>query len=392
MGPLSGVRVVEVASIGPGPFTAMLLADMGAEVVRVDRVPGVVEPDAAQADPAVDVVNRGRRSVAVDLKHPDGVATVLRLVAEADVLLEGFRPGVMERLGLGPEPCLAMRPSLVYGRMTGWGQDGPLAAAPGHDINFIAVAGALAGIARPGEAPVPPLNLVGDIGGGGMLQAFGVVCALLEARGSGKGQVVDTAMVDGAALLMAMICALRAAGRWPGEPGTNLLDGGAPFYGTYETADGRHVGVGALEPRFYDALVRGIGLDPADLPAQHDRTHWPTTKERFAAVFRTRTRTDWCALLEGTDACLSPVLGVDEAVDHPHIASRHTFTDDGGVLQPSPAPRFGRTPASVAGPPPRPGQHTDEVLTAWRHTPDEVARLRRVGAIGPERPHERSDA
>jgi len=392
MGPLSGVRVVEVASIGPGPFTAMLLADMGAEVIRVDRIPGSTERDQAQADPAVDVVNRGRRSVAIDLKHPEGVATVLRLVAEADVLLEGFRPGVMERLGLGPEPCLAVRPSLVYGRMTGWGQDGPLAAAPGHDINFIAVAGALAGIARPGEPPVPPLNLVGDIGGGGMLQAFGVVCALLEARGSGRGQVVDTAMVDGAALLMTMICALRAAGRWPGEPGTNLLDGGAPFYGTYETADGGHVGVGALEPRFYDALVRGIGLDPADLPAQHDRTQWSTTKERFAAVFRTRTRTHWCALLEGTDACLSPVLGLDEVADHPHVGSRSTFVHDNGVLQPAPAPRLSRTPAAVAGPPPRPGQHTDEVLVAWRHTPDEVARLRRAGAIGPERPYERSDA
>jgi len=382
MGPLSGVRVVEVASIGPGPFTAMLLADMGAEVIRVDRIPGSTERDHAQADPAVDVVNRGRRSVAVDLKHPEGVATVLRLVAEADVLLEGFRPGVMERLGLGPEPCLAVRPALVYARMTGWGQDGPLAAAPGHDINFIAVAGALAGIvAGPGEPPVPPLNLVGDIGGGGMLQAFGVVCALLEARGSGQGQVVDTAMVDGAALLMTMICALRAAGRWPGEPGTNLLDGGAPFYGTYETADGRYVGVGALEPRFYDVLVRGLGLDPADLPAQHDRTHWPMTKERFAAVFRTRTRADWCALLEGTDACLSPVLDLDEAADHPHLRSRDTFVDDGGVVQPAPAPRLDRTPAAVAGPPPRPGQHTDEVLKAWSHTPDEVARLRRAGAV-----------
>src|SRR5215210_929389 len=299
MGPLSGVRVVEVASIGPGPFTAMLLADMGAEVVRVDRVPGSVTQDRAHADPAVDVVNRGRRSVAVDLKHPDGQAIVLRMVAEADVLLEGFRPGVMERLGLGPEPCLAARPNLVYGRMTGWGQDGPLADAPGHDINFIAVAGALAGIGRAGEPPVPPLNLVGDIGGGGMLQAFGVVCALLEARASGRGQVVDTAMVDGAALLMAMICSLRASGRWPGAPGTNLLDGGAPFYATYQTADGGYVAVGALEPRFYDALVRGIGLDPADFPAQHDRTHWPATKERFAAVFRTRSRTEWCALLEG---------------------------------------------------------------------------------------------
>ncbi len=388
MGPLSGVRVVEVASIGPGPFTAMLLADMGADVVRVDRVPGSGDrvPGSGdhaqtQADPAVDVLARGRRSVAVDLKHPEGVATVVRLVAGADVLLEGFRPGVMERLGLGPDECLAANPRLVYGRMTGWGQEGPLAPSPGHDINFIAVAGALAGIARPGQCPVPPLNLVGDFGGGGMLQAFGVVCALLEARTSGRGQVVDAAMVDGAALLMAMICALRASGRWPGEPGTNLLDGGAPFYDTYETADGRYVAVGALEPRFYDALVRGLGLDPADLGAQHDRARWPATKKRFAAVFRSRTRAEWCALLEGTDACLSPVLGIDESPDHPHVAARRAFMVDGSVVQPSPAPRFSRTPAEVGAPPPRPGQHTDEVLAAWRYTPDEVARLRGVGAV-----------
>jgi alpha-methylacyl-CoA racemase len=377
MGPLDGVKVVEVASIGPGPFTAMLLADMGAEVVRVDRIPAAGDGP----DPALDVLNRGRRSVAVDLKHPDGVATVLRLVGQADVLLEGFRPGVMERLGLGPDPCLAANPALVYGRMTGWGQDGPFAQVPGHDINFIAVAGVLAGVARPGERPVPPLNLVGDFGGGGLLQAFGVVCALLEARRSGRGQVVDTAMVDGAALLLAMVCALRARGDWAGEPGTNLLDGGAPFYDAYETADGRHVAVGAIEPRFYDALLRGLGLDPADLPPQLDRRSWPATKERFAAVFRTRTRAEWCERLEGTDACLSPVLGLDEAPDHPQVRARGTFVADGAVLQPAPAPRLAATPAAVAGPPPRPGQHTDEVLAAWRHSPAEVARLRRAGAV-----------
>ena len=381
MGALSGVRVVEVASIGPGPFTAMLLADMGAEVVRIDRMPGSGGPDRAQADPASDVLTRGRRSVAVDLKHPDGVTTVLRLVAEADVLLEGFRPGVMERLGLGPEPCLEANPRLVYGRMTGWGQDGPLAGAPGHDINFIAVAGALSGIARPGQRPVPPLNLVGDFGGGGMLQGFGVVCALLEARRCGEGQVVDTAMVDGAALSMAMICALRASGRWPGEPGTNLLDGGAPFYDTYETADGRHVAVGAIEPRFYAALLEGLHLDVADLGDQHDRARWPATKERFAEVFRTRTRADWCARLEGTDACVSPVLTLDEVVEHPHLRERRAYFLADDVLQPSPAPRLTRTPAAVAGRPPRAGEHTDEVLAAWRHTPDEVARLRLVGAV-----------
>lgn len=387
MGPLSGVRVVEVASIGPGPFTAMLLADMGAEVVRVDRVPDRVRPSGraetveGDEEAALDVLARGRRSVAVDLKHPEGVATVLRLVAQADALLEGFRPGVMERLGLGPATCLAANPRLVYGRMTGWGQDGPLSAAPGHDINFIAVAGALAGVARPGERPVPPLNLVGDFGGGGMVQAFGVVCALLEARRSGQGQVVDTAMVDGVALLLARMCTLRAAGRWPGPPGTNMLDGGAPFYDTYATADDRHIAVGAIEPRFYEALVRGLGLDPADLPDQHDQASWPATKERFAATFRTRTRAEWCALLEGTDACVSPVLGLDEAPDHPHLRARGTYASRGGVVQPTPAPRLSATPGAIAAPPPRPGEHTDQVLMAWRHTADEVAELRRAGAV-----------
>ncbi|HEX2273042.1 MAG TPA: CaiB/BaiF CoA-transferase family protein [Acidimicrobiales bacterium] len=385
MGPLHDVRVVEVASIGPGPFTAMLLADMGAEVVRVDRVPaagGGADASPTAPDPAVDVLNRGRRSVAVDLKHPDGAATLLRLAEQADVLLEGFRPGVMERLGLGPEACLARNPRLVYGRMTGWGQDGPLAAAPGHDINFIAVAGALRGIARPGDRPVPPLNLVGDFGGGGLLQAFGVVCALWEARASGQGQVVDTAMVDGAALLMAMVCSLRAAGKWAGEPGSNLLDGGAPFYDTYETADRKYVAVGAIEPRFYDALVRGLGLDPEGLPDRLDRSRWAEGEQRVAAAVRTRTRAEWCERLEGSDACVSPVLDVDEAAAHPQLRARRTYVDVDGVVQPAPAPRLSRTPAAVAGPPPRPGQHTDEVLAAWRHTPEEIARLRQVGAVG----------
>ena len=380
MGPLEGVRVVEVASIGPGPFTAMLLADMGAEVVRVDRVPTAAETPGTP-DPALDVLNRGRRSVAVDLKHPDGAGTVLRMVEQADVLLEGFRPGVMERLGLGPEPCLARNPRLVYGRMTGWGQDGPLAGAPGHDINFIAVAGALRGVARPGERPVPPLNLVGDFGGGGLLQAFGVVCALLEARRSGQGQVVDTAMVDGSALLMAMVCSLRAMGQWDGEPGTNLLDGGAPFYDTYETADGGYVAVGAIEPRFRAELARGLGLDPDDLPGHADHSRWAEAEERVATAVRARTREEWCALLEGTDACLSPVLDVDEAASHPHVRARATYVEIGGVVQPAPAPRLSRTPAAVAGPPPRPGQHTEEVLLGWRHTPEEIAHLRRVGAV-----------
>lgn len=384
MGALEGVRVVEVASIGPGPFSAMLLSDMGAEVVRVDRIPaaaGEAGATGSAADPTLDVLTRGRRSVAVDLKHPEGAATVLRLVEQADVLLEGFRPGVMERLGLGPEPCLARNPGLVYGRMTGWGQDGPLAQAPGHDINFIAVAGALRGIARPGQRPVPPLNLVGDFGGGGLLQAFGVVCALFEARRSGQGQVVDTAMVDGAALLMAMVCSLRAMGQWDGEPGTNLLDGGAPFYDTYETADGGYVAVGAIEPRFHAELIRGLGLDPNQLPDQLDRSRWADTEDVVAAAVRTRTRDEWCELLEGTDACMSPVMDIEEAAAHPHLRARSTYVEAGGVLQPGPAPRLSRTPAAVAGPPPRPGQHTDEVLRAWRHTSEEIAHLRRVGAV-----------
>ncbi|MDQ4132855.1 MAG: CoA transferase [Actinomycetota bacterium] len=376
MGPLQDVKVIEVASIGPGPFTAMLLADMGAEVVRVDRVHPRSGPH-----PPPEILHRGRRSVAVDLKHPRGVDTVLRLVEQADVLIEGFRPGTMERLGLGPDTCLAHNRRLVYGRMTGWGQTGPLAEAPGHDINFIALSGALAGVARAGERPVPPLNLIGDFGGGGLLQAFGVVCALIEARRSGAGQVVDTAMLDGASLLMTMIYALRAMGLWNDRPGTNLLDSGAHFYDTYETADGRYLAVGALEPHFYAELLRGLGLEGEDLPAQLDRTHWPEMKERFAQLFKTRTRDEWCELLEGTDACVSPVLSLEEAPGHPHNRARSTFVERDGVVQPAPAPRFSRTPPAIAGAPPRPGEHTDDILLAWSHSADEIAELRRLGAV-----------
>jgi alpha-methylacyl-CoA racemase len=376
MGPLHDVKVIEVASIGPGPFTAMLLADMGAEVVRVDRVHPRPGPH-----PPPEVLHRGRRSVAIDLKHPRGVETLLRLVEQADILIEGFRPGTMERLGLGPDECRARNPRLVYGRMTGWGQTGPLAAAPGHDINFIALSGALAGVARVGERPVPPLTLVGDFGGGGLLQAFGVVSALVEARGSGAGQVVDTAMLDGASLLMTMVYALRAMGLWNDQPGTNLLDSGAHFYDTYETADGRYIAVGPLEPHYYAELLRRLGLADEDLPDQLDRSRWPEMKERFASVFKTRTRDEWCELLEGTDACVSPVLTLEEAPNHPHNRARSTFLERDGVVQPAPAPRFSRTPPAVAGPPPRPGEHTDDVLLAWAHTADEVAELRRLGAV-----------
>jgi alpha-methylacyl-CoA racemase len=370
-GVLHGYRVVELAGIGPGPFAAMMLSDMGAEVLRVDRADQV-----GAAAPLWDVNARGRRSVGVDLKHADGAEAVLRLVERADVLIEGFRPGVTERLGLGPADCLARQPRLVYGRMTGWGQDGPCAQAPGRDINYVALSGTLAMIGRMGGPPVPPLNLVGDFGGGGLLLAFGVVCALLEAARSGQGQVVDAAMVDGAALLAGMIHGLRAAGDW-GERGTNLLDGGAWFYDAYETADGRYVSLGAIDPRARRQLAELTGVDPGP----DDRPSWPATKARLAAAIRTRTRDEWCAVLEGTDVCFAPVLEPGEAPDHPHNRHRRTFTEVGGVVQPAPAPRFSRTPPAVAGPPPAAGEHTDDALADWGFSAEEVARLRAAGAV-----------
>ncbi len=379
-GPLSGVRVVELAGIGPGPFAAMLLADLGADVVRIDRAQQALGGDPL--DPPKDILNRGRRSVAVDLKHPDGAETVLRLVERADALLEGFRPGVMERLGLGPEVCAARNPRLVYGRMTGWGQDGPYAQAAGHDINYIALSGALDPIGRRGGPPTPPLNLVGDFGGGAMFLALGVVAGILEARSSGQGQVVDTAMVDGSAVLMSMFHSFVAMGMWSWERGTNILDTGAHMYDTYECADGRYVAIGALEPQFYAELRRLTGLDTdPEFDAQMDRTRWPLLKEKLAGVFKTKTRDEWCSLMEHTDACFAPVLTMAEAPQHPHNLHRGTFTEVAGVSQAAPAPRFSRTPGAIRRPPPHAGQHTDEALAEWGFGTADIAKLREAGAI-----------
>lgn len=381
-GPLDGYRIVELAGIGPGPFAGMMLADMGAEVLRVDRASSVV---ANGYLPAADVLGRGRRSVGIDLKTDGGREAVLRLVDGADGLIEGFRPGVTERLGLGPEDCAQRNRRLVYGRMTGWGQHGPYAPAAGHDINYIALSGTLSMIGVPGLPPVPPVNLIGDFGGGGMLLAFGMVCGLLEAGRSGEGQVVDAAMVDGAALLAAMVWGFKSAGMW-GERGTNLLDGGAWYYGTYETADARYISFGSLEPQFYAEMLRITGLDVdvdggGPLPPPAARETWPAMRERLAAIVRTKTRDEWCTLAEGTDACFSPVLDMDEAPHHPHLAERGTFIEVGGVLQPAPAPRLSRTPGAVVGPAPRAGQDTDQALADWGFTAGEIAALRDAGSV-----------
>jgi alpha-methylacyl-CoA racemase len=361
MGPLSGVRVIEIAGIGPGPFAAMLLSDMGADVVRVDRAQSVERG----FDPGwMEVLNRGRRSIGVDLKQPDGVETVLRMVEHADALIEGFRPGVAERLGIGPAACRARNPQLVYGRMTGWGQDGPMASRAGHDINYISLTGALHAIGRGGERPVPPLNLVGDFGGGSMLLVVGVLAALWEAQRSGQGQVVDAAMVDGSSLLCQMVWGLLAQKVWSDEPDSNLLDGHAPFYDTYTCADGRHVAVGALEPQFYAALLAGLGLDGEDLPAQYDEAGWPALRARFTEVFATRTRDEWAKAFDGTDACVTPVLAFGEVPAHPHIAARATIVERDGIPQAAPAPRFSRTSADVPDAP-RDPEPVEQVLADW---------------------------
>jgi alpha-methylacyl-CoA racemase len=379
MGPLAGITVIEIAGIGPGPYCGMLLADMGADVIRVDRAQAVQGGDPAR--PPADLLARGRRSVGVDLKNPEGVEVVLKLVERADALFEGFRPGVAERLGIGPDECLARNPRLVYGRMTGWGQDGPYAAAAGHDINYISLAGALEPIGRRGEAPVPPLNLVGDFGGGGMFLAFGIACGIVEAQRSGQGQVIDAAMVDGAASLMTMTHSFRAMGIWNDERGTNMLDTGAHYYDVYETADGKYVSIGSIEPQFYAELLRLTGLEGEELPWQQDRSHWPELKERFAAIFRTKSRAEWCELMEGTDVCFAPVLAIPEAVEHPHNVARGTFVEVAGITQPGPAPRFSRTPGEIRRPPPHAGQHTDEVLRDAGLDADAVAKLRAAGAV-----------
>lgn len=379
MGPLQGITVLELAGIGPGPFCAMLLADMGADVIRIDRSDSVIGGDPET--PPADVLNRGRRSIGVDLKSPEGVETVLKLVEKADVIMEGFRPGVAERLGVGPDECKARNPRIVYGRMTGWGQEGPYAHAAGHDINYIALAGALEPIGRRGEGPIPPLNLVGDFGGGGMFLAFGIVCALLEAKNSGEGQVVDAAMVDGAAVLMTMFHAFTAMGIWNPERGTNLLDSGAHFYDTYETSDGKYVSIGSIEPQFYAELLRLSGLEGEELPRQMDRAQWPAMKERVAEIFRSKTRDEWCEIMEHTDVCFAPVLSLAEAPKHPHNVERGTFVERDGIVQPAPAPRFSRTKGEIQRPPAHAGQHTDEVLAQFGFDESAIADLRKAGAI-----------
>ena len=380
-GPLAGTRVVEFAGLGPAPFAAMLLADLGADVVTVDRVPTGGAGDGLAAM-TTGALGRGRRSIAVNTKDPAGRELVLDLVAGADALIEGFRPGVMERLGLGPEPCLARRPSLVYGRMTGWGQEGPLAMSAGHDVNYIAVAGVLEHIGHADGPPVVPLNVIGDFGGGGMLLALGVLAAMLEAHGSGRGQVVDAAMVDGSALLMTMMYELAGRGQWNGARQSNMNDGGAHFYGVYETADGKHVSIAAMEPKFYAVLLDLIGLSAADLPDQWDTAAWPALRERLAAVFRTRTRQEWTDLLEGTDACFAPVLSMSEAPSHPHAVARDAFVTVDGTVQPAPAPRFSRTPAAVDRGTARAGEHTTEVLTELGVSAERIAALVAGGSVG----------
>ena len=362
-GPLAGLRIVEFAGIGPAPLAAMILADLGATVLRLDRP----EPSGLGLDRPTpfNLANRSRRSAIVDLKKREGVATALALVEKADGLIEGFRPGTMERLGLGPDVCLARNPRIVYGRITGWGQEGPLAKAAGHDINYLALTGALDAIGREGEPPTPPLNLVADYGGGAMLLALGLVCAMLEASRSGKGQVVDAAMVDGIGTLMTPLFGLQASGMHDGPRGTNHLDSGAPFYEVYECADGRYVSVAPIELKFREVLFRAMGIGPEWVERANDAKHWPALKKLLGERFRTRTRDEWSALLEGTDACFAPVLTTAEALSHPHHRARDAFVDVAGIVQPAPAPRFSRTPTAMPTPPEEPGQSTESALAEW---------------------------
>lgn len=377
MGPLTGVKVVELQGIGPGPFCGMMLADMGAEITRVDRAASVGRPAAT-----ADILARGRKSIAVDLKSPEGVETTLKLIAEADVLIEGFRPGVTERLGLGPDVCLERNPGLIYGRMTGWGQTGCMASVAGHDINYIALSGALHAIGPAGENPVPPLNLVGDFGGGGMLLAFGIVAALHERNSSGKGQVIDAAMTDGSAILMNAIFGIMNRGGWSNNRGTNLLDGGSHFYNTYETADGKWVSVGSIEPQFYALLLEKSGLgDGGDLPAQMSREDWPALKENLTAIFKSRTRDEWDDIMLGTDICYAPVLTFDEARAHPHNAERQTFVEQDGIHQAAPAPRFSRTATELPSSCGAPGAESTSILVDAGFDEAEIEALTSSGAV-----------
>ena len=378
MGPLSGKRIIEIAGIGPGPFCAMLLSDLGAEVIRVDRASTVADelPDL----PSLDLLNRGRRSIGIDLKDPNGVETVLKLIESSDALIEGFRPGVAERLGIGPEDCLTRNPKLIYGRMTGWGQYGSYSSMAGHDINYIALSGVLGMIGRKDEKPVPPVNLIGDFGGGGMILALGVCAALVEVASSGKGQVIDAAMTDGSALLSTMVHSFKAMGIW-GDRGTNLLDTGAPFYDVFECSDGKFISIGSIEPQFYSELLRITGLDQQENPKQMDRQSWDEMKSKIASAIKSKSREEWENLMEGTDVCFAPVLTIDEAYDHPHNLERNTFIEVAGVKQPAPAPRFSRTPASITSPPPHPGEHTEEILLDSGFTISEISSLREQNVI-----------
>jgi alpha-methylacyl-CoA racemase len=373
-GPLEGFRIIEFAGLGPGPFCAMMLADMGADIIRLDRKGGTGTDIAGP--PGADIMQRGRRSVVIDLKDPRAIETVFHLIEKADALIEGYRPGVMEKFGLGPQDCLARNPRLVYGRMTGWGQDGPWAQRAGHDITYIALAGALWTIGRPPDKPVVPLNLVGDFGGGGMLLGFGLLAALLEAQRSGLGQVVDAAMVDGTASLMTMVYALRNLGVWSEKRGDNLLDSGAPFYEVYETADGEFIAMGPIEPQFMAEFMARSGLDGEKFGSHFDRSRWPAQRAQLTDLFKSRTRAEWCALFEGSEACVAPVLSPWEAPEHPHLKARGTFVEVDGVVQPAPAPRFSRTPAATPKRPPRLGEHSREALAAWGIAPGEIDDLK----------------
>lgn len=379
MGPLQGLTIIEIAGIGPGPFAAMSLADQGADVIRVERPGGSMF--TAAHNPQLDFLNRGKRCISVNLKEPEGVETVLALLEQADALLEGNRPGVMERLGLGPDICLARNPALVYGRMTGWGQEGPMAQEAGHDINYVALSGALHAIGRAGEKPAIPLNLVGDFGGGGLMLAYGMVCALLEAKNSGRGQVVDAAMIDGASTLMASTFAANQVGFWTDERGTNLLDGGSHFYDVYETADGKYISLGSIEPQFYAALLEKLGDEATHFENQFDMENWPAMKDRMAAIILAKTRDEWDALLSGADICYAPVLSMSEVRHHPHHQARGTFLDDGEVWQPAPAPRFSRTPGKIRSCAAAIGEHTEDILREFGFSDDEIARKLASGAV-----------
>jgi alpha-methylacyl-CoA racemase len=381
-GPLHGLKVVEMVGIGPGPFCAMMLSDMGAQVIRIDRKSAAASGAKSRGmEPRFDVLARGRRSIALDLKAPEGQQVALELIAQADALVEGFRPGVMERLGLGPDVCLERNPRLVYGRMTGWGQTGPLAQAAGHDLNYIALSGMLHAIGRAGEPPPPPLNLIGDFGGGAMMLAFGIVCALLEAKQSRRGQVVDAAMTDGSALLGALMYGMKAGGRWTTVRDANLLDGAAHFYATYECADGKYIAIGSIEPQFYAELLKHTGIDDDAFKPQMDPRAWPELKRNLAAQIKTKTRDEWCKAMEGTDVCFAPVLDMNEAPLHPHNQARKTFVDINGVTQPAPAPRFSRTAAAVQSPPAAAGEHSEAVLREWGFSDDRLAGLKARGIV-----------